>query len=143
MFNRLPVLAGALIAALALAGTADAATTPKRSSSKLKLATKNTITTGANGVQHHHYVFGPVHIAPGQNSIFLEDNSQMKPKEDGFIMNFDLDLIATTARSAGRSIHLHHAVDREPARWAAGERRLSPATPPASDGRTRHPSSGR
>ncbi len=133
MFNRLPVLAGALIAALALAGTADAATTPKRSSSKLKLATKNTITTGANGVQHHHYVFGPVHIAPGQNSIFLEDNSQMKPKEDGFIMNFDPDLIledGTIPRVD--QIHLHHAVwvvNGQPT-WAAGEEKTIASNAP-------------
>ena len=124
MFNRLPVLAGALIAALALAGTASAATAPKRTSPKLKLATKNTITTGANGVQHHHYVFGPVHIAPGQNSIFLENNPDLKPKVDGFIMNFDPDLIrddGTIPRVD--QIHLHHAVwivNFQP-RWAAGE----------------------
>jgi len=123
MSVRLPVLAGALLAAFVLAGPAQAASTPKRTSPKVKLSTKTTITKGANGVQHMHYVYGPVHIAPGQNSIFIAPND-LKPKVDGYIMNFAPNLILDDGTIPRVDvIHLHHAVwaVNGYATWASGE----------------------
>lgn len=83
------LLFAALVAALAVSAAAAPAlaATPKRTSPTLKLSTKTTSSTDANGVQHIHYAYGPVHIAPGQNSIFFDANN-LKPKVNGFITRF-------------------------------------------------------
>jgi hypothetical protein len=123
------VIAAALVFA-ATAGTAAA--TPPRTSSKLKLATKTTMTKGANGVQHWHYVYGPVHISPGQNSIFIEPNDQ-RPKQNGYITSFAPNLIeADGTIPRVDQIHLHHAVwlvNGSPT-WGAGEEKTTARTPP-------------
>ena len=121
---------GALLAFTAIAGPAAAAT-PKRTSSKIKLATKTTTTKLANGATRMHFVYGPVHIAPGQNSIFVEPNDQ-RPKVDGYVTRFAPNLIlqdGTIPRVD--QIHLHHAVwlvNRRPT-WGAGEEKTTAATP--------------
>ena len=121
---------GALLTFTAIAGPATAAT-PKRSSSKIRLSTKTTTTKLANGATRIHYVYGPVHIAPGQNSIFIEPND-LKPKVDGYVTRFAPNLIlqdGTIPRVD--QIHLHHAVwlvNRAPT-WGAGEEKTTAAAP--------------
>jgi plastocyanin len=62
------------------------------------------------GVQRLHYEFGPVHIAPGQNTIEFEGND-LKPDVPGWIVGFKPDLVykdGTVPRVD--VIHLHHGV---------------------------------
>jgi plastocyanin len=62
-------------------------------------------------VQHLHYKYGPIHVAPGQNLILLGPVSIEKPGYDGYVTRFRPDLV----RSDGSVppvdvIHLHHGV---------------------------------
>ena len=56
------------------------------------------------GVQRLHYEFGPIHIAPGQNTIEFEGND-LKPDVPGQIVRFkpDLELRATATSRASTS----------------------------------------
>ena len=120
------------LVAVTLAGPATAASTPKRSSAKIKLSTKTTTTTLKNGVQRIHYAYGPVHIAPGQNSIFVEPND-LKPKVDGYVTRFAPNLVLADGTIPRVDvIHLHHAVwlvNQSPT-WGAGEEKTTAAAPP-------------
>ncbi len=117
--SRFVTALGAILAVL-LAVSAPAfaahhgAKTPKRTSAKLKLATKTTMTRGADGVEHFHFVYGPIHISPGQNSIFADPNGLDKgarPKQDGYILSFKPNLIEEDGTVPRVDvIHLHHAV---------------------------------
>ncbi len=125
---RTPALGAALLAALALAVPAAAgAANPPRTSPSLKFPTKTTVTSKAGGVKHYHFVYGPVRIAPGQNSIFFEPNS-VRPPGPGYILNFKPDLIYTDGTVPRVDIvHLHHAVwliNGAPI-WAAGEEKTA------------------
>jgi plastocyanin len=65
----------------------------------------------SSDVQHLHYKYGPIHVAPGQNLILLGPVTIEKPGYDGFITRFKPDLV----RSDGSVppvdvIHLHHGV---------------------------------
>src|SRR3954466_8466983 len=62
-------------------------------------------------VQHLHYKYGPIHVAPGQNLILLGPVTIEKPAYDGFIPR----LKPAPVRRAGSvppvdEIHLHHGV---------------------------------
>jgi plastocyanin len=62
-------------------------------------------------VQHLHYKYGPIHVAPGQNLILLGPVTIEKPAYDGYITRMKPDLV----RSDGSvppvdQIHLHHGV---------------------------------
>jgi plastocyanin len=62
------------------------------------------------GVERLHYEFGPIHIAPGQNTIEFQGN-ELKPDVPGWIVGFKPDLIykdGTVPRVD--VIHLHHGV---------------------------------
>lgn len=119
---------GALAATLALtlAGVATAAGA-ERTSPSVRLDTRTTMTRGADGVEHYHFVFGPVRISPGQNSIFLDPNGldrNARPKKDGHILSFEPNLVYEDGSIPRVDvIHLHHAVwlvNGAPT-WAAGE----------------------
>ena len=131
---RTPALGAALLAALALAVPAAAgAATPPRTSPSLKFPTKTTVTNKAGGVKHYHFVYGPVRIAPGQNSIFFEAN-KLKPAVNGYITRFAPNLIrADGSIPRVDEIHLHHAVwlvnGYQPT-FGAGEEKTTYATPP-------------
>jgi plastocyanin len=67
-------------------------------------------TTSANGVQHLHYAFGPLHIKPGQNTIEIANN-RLRPTVPGYIVRFAPNL----RRGDGTIprvdvLHLHHGV---------------------------------
>jgi plastocyanin len=62
------------------------------------------------GVQRIRYEFGPVHIAPGQNTIEFEGN-ELKPDVPGHIVRFKPDLVYKDGTIPRVDvIHLHHAV---------------------------------
>jgi plastocyanin len=77
------------------------------------------------GLQHLHYRFGPVHIAPGQNLIkFMPIAAASKPSVPGYITAFRPNLTYTNGKVPRVDVvHLHHGVwivDGE-TRWASGE----------------------
>lgn len=85
-----------------------------------------------DGVQHLKFSYGPVKIAPGQNTIALEPNTQ-RPAVDGWIVGFRPDLVRADG-SVPRVdvIHLHHGVwlkDLQPL-FAAGEEKTAVSAPP-------------
>jgi plastocyanin len=118
---RLPLLT--LLALLALAGTAHAATSPN-AQPRLELQRR---ATSPGGVQHLHFRFGPVRIRPGQNTITFNATRQ-RPKVDGFITSFRPNLVRANGKVPPVDvIHLHHAVwivDGRPT-WAAGEEKTA------------------
>ena len=93
-----------------------------------------------DGVQTLTYEYGPVRIAPGQNTIEIEEN-QLKPPADGWITRFKPDLVyASDGTVPGVDVvHLHHGVwlTEDPAAslgfsplFAAGEEKTVIASPP-------------
>jgi plastocyanin len=77
------------------------------------------------GLQHLHYRFGPVHIAPGQNLIkFMPIAATSKPSVPGYITAFRPNLTYANGKVPRVDVvHLHHGVwivDGE-TRWASGE----------------------
>jgi plastocyanin len=81
------------------------------------------------GVEHHTYCFGPITIAPGQNTIRLRpavdgDGTDLWPDRDGYITRFDPEFIyADGSVPRVDVLHLHHAVwavNGKP-QFAAGE----------------------
>src|SRR5918995_7020845 len=64
-----------------------------------------------DGRQTLSYEYGPVRIAPGQNTIAVEEN-RLKPPVDGWITRFKPDLVRSADRTVPRVdvIHLHHGV---------------------------------
>jgi plastocyanin len=67
-------------------------------------------TTKGPGVQHLHYKFGPLHVAPGQNTIKFQP-TDLRPKVPGYITRFKPDLIyANGTKPSVDVIHLHHGV---------------------------------
>ena len=90
---------------------------------------QGTITTTrlANGVRHLKFRWGPVRIAPGQNTISIADDNLLPPGP-GWITSFKPDLTYVDGKVPRVDvIHLHHAVwlvasrgDVRPT-WAAGE----------------------
>jgi len=83
------------------------------------------------GVQRLHYEFGPIKIAPGQNTIEFEGNS-LKPDVPGHIVRFKPDLeYADGTIPRVDVIHLHHGVwltNRGPL-FAAGEEKTVVSAP--------------
>src|SRR5918995_6031114 len=110
MIARVHIAAGIVLAMLALAAPAAA----------------------QDGVQRLHYEYGPVEIAPGQNTIAIEEN-RLKPPVDGWITSFKANLVRRDG-SVPRVdvIHLHHGVWLKNLRplFAAGEEKTTVAAPP-------------
>jgi plastocyanin len=83
------------------------------------------------GVQRLHYEFGPVHIAPGQNTIEFEGNA-LKPDVPGHIVRFKPDLeYADGTIPRVDVIHLHHGVwiSNFAPLFAAGEEKTTVTAP--------------
>jgi len=85
---RVPAALGAVLCCLALAAPVSA----------------------QDGVQRLHFSYGPIEVAPGQNTIALERNDQ-RPAVDGWIVGFRPNLVRADG-SVPRVdvIHLHHGV---------------------------------
>ena len=84
------------------------------------------------GVQQLKFSYGPVKIAPGQNTIALERNDQ-RPAVDGWIVGFRPNLVrADGGVPRVDVIHLHHGVwlsNGQPL-FAAGEEKTAAIAPP-------------
>ncbi|MEA2423333.1 MAG: hypothetical protein QOF55_2432, partial [Thermoleophilaceae bacterium] len=98
---------GALLAALlvcAFAGSASAAQLPGAHISAKKYAPSAIYP----GIQHLHYEYGPVDIAPGQNTIDIGPNG-LKPDVPGYITRFSPNLVYSANHKVPRVdvIHLH------------------------------------
>ena len=62
------------------------------------------------GIQHLHFKYGPIAIAPGQNTIEFENN-KIKPSVPGYITRFKPDLVYEDGTVPPVDvIHLHHGV---------------------------------
>jgi plastocyanin len=85
-----------------------------------------------DGVQHLKFSYGPIEIAPGQNTIELERNDQ-RPAVDGWIVGFRPNLVRKDG-SVPRVdvIHLHHGVwiNQLGPLFAAGEEKTAMIAPP-------------
>ena len=90
-----------------------------------------TIRTGKDGVRHLSFRWGPVKIAPGQNTIAISDED-LKPPGPGWITSFAPNLTYVNGRVPRVDIiHLHHAVwliNGRPT-WAAGEEKTRSRMP--------------
>jgi plastocyanin len=112
MSALLPVLACAAL--LLGASSASAAATPLPGA---HISAVQTVPE-ANypGMQRLTYLYGPVPISPGQNTIEAQPNSQ-KPQVPGYITKFQPDLVYAAVNAQGGHdtppvdvIHLHHGV---------------------------------
>ena len=97
-----------------------------------------------SGVQTLKFKYGPVKIAPGQNTIEIDEN-QAKPPVDGWITGFRPNLTYKNG-SVPRVdvIHLHHGVwlkNLQPL-FAAGEEKTESRRRPATAGATAPRTSG-
>ncbi|QEC47342.1 hypothetical protein FSW04_06935 [Baekduia soli] len=81
------------------------------------------------GLQHLTYLYGPIRITPGQNTIEARPNDQ-RPQVPGYITRFRPDLVYTKVNAQGGHdvprvdvIHLHHGVwlNNNYPTFAAGE----------------------
>ena len=118
----------ALVALLILvpaAGAKTRATTVRTSQGTI------TTTRGTDGVRHLKFRWGPVRIAPGQNTISLDDDNLLPPGP-GWITSFRPNLTYVDGKVPRVDvIHLHHAVwivDGRPT-WAAGEEKTAVREP--------------
>ncbi|MDX6686669.1 MAG: hypothetical protein QOF26_2356 [Baekduia sp.] len=102
----------ALLAAAALCGPASAAALPGAHVSAVSTLPSATYP----GMQTLTYMYGPIKLSPGQNTIEAQANSQ-KPQVPGYITRFQPDLVYAKVNSQGGHdtprvdvIHLHHGV---------------------------------
>jgi plastocyanin len=129
--RRWPASLAALLLSLAVVPAAHAARVTTVRTSQGTIATAR----GADGVRHMTFRWGPVRIAPGQNTIAITNN-QLKPPGPGWITSFAPNLTYVNGTVAGVDvIHLHHAVwivaggnEIRPT-WAAGEEKTTTRLP--------------
>src|SRR3954469_14753858 len=71
-----------------------------------------TVTTDPDGMQHMHFVYGPLVAAPGQNLILAGPQSVATPPEDGYIVGFKPGLVGEDLQTPPpvEQVHMHHAV---------------------------------
>jgi plastocyanin len=110
--RALTALAVLLVAALAGVASASAAALPGAHIS----ASQTVPAANYPGMQRMTYLYGPIKISPGQNTIEAQANQQ-KPQVPGYITRFQPDLVyAKTNAKGGHDtprvdvIHLHHGV---------------------------------
>jgi plastocyanin len=108
----LTALAAALALAALVASPASAAKLPGAHISSTAVVPS----ASYPGMQRLTYLYGPIRIAPGQNTIEAQANDQ-KPQVPGYITRFKPDLVyAKTNAQGGHDvprvdvIHLHHGV---------------------------------
>src|SRR6188472_1289986 len=128
-------LLASLVALLALLVLAPAAGAKPRATTVRTSQGTITTTRGTDGVRHLKFRWGPVRIAPGQNTISLADDNLLPPGP-GWITSFKPDLTYVDGTVPRVDvIHLHHAVwlvgsrgDLRPT-WAAGEEKTAVREP--------------
>ena len=66
---------------------------------------------GSSQVEHLHFKYGPIAIAPGQNLILVGPVTIEKPSYDGYVVGFKPNLVRADGTVPPiEQIHLHHAV---------------------------------
>src|SRR3954451_12945976 len=70
------------------------------------------VATDPDGMQHMHFVYGPLTAAPGQNLILAGPQSVATPPEDGYIVGFKPGLVGEDLQTPPpvEQVHMHHAV---------------------------------
>jgi plastocyanin len=80
--------------------------------------------SSSSRVQHLHFAYGPLEIAPGQNRINTNNVRIPQPRVEGWIVGFTPNLtLANGTVPPVEDIHLHHGV------WASSARRDATASP--------------
>ncbi|MBV9212045.1 MAG: hypothetical protein JOZ25_00155, partial [Actinobacteria bacterium] len=65
----------------------------------------------SSDVQHLHFKYGPIHVAPGQNLILIGPVTIEKPAYDGYVTRFKPNLVRADGTVPPVDIiHLHHGV---------------------------------
>src|SRR3954453_1407876 len=104
------LIASLPVAAALLLGTPAAGSAQPHASTIGATARTTVEPTSRPGVQRLHYEFGPIRIAPGQNTIEFQGN-ELKPDVPGHIVRFKPDLeYADGTIPRVDVIHLHHGV---------------------------------
>jgi plastocyanin len=110
-----PIVALALACALLLATAASASAAAALPGAHIS-ATQTVAEASYPGMQKITYLYGPVKISPGQNTIEAQPND-LKPKVPGYITRFQPDLVYAKTNARGGHdiprvdvIHLHHGV---------------------------------
>jgi plastocyanin len=120
-----------LIALVVLPALAPAAGAKPRSTTVRTSQGTITTTRGTDGVRHLQFRWGPVRIAPGQNTISIDDDNLLPPGP-GWITSFKPNLTYVNGKVPRVDvIHLHHAVWLVGGRptWAAGEEKTAVREP--------------
>src|SRR3954464_9331584 len=70
-----------------------------------------TVTTDPDGMQHMHFVYGPLAAAQGWNLILAEPESVPALPEDGYIVGFKPSLVGEDLQTPPpvEQVHMHHA----------------------------------
>ncbi len=111
------VVAGGITATL-LGETSARAQTSVTSDTNGTTRTTGAPSTTSDGVQHLHFAYGPLDIAPGQNLITTNKYRVPQPTEDGWIVGFKPNLRLANGKVPPVDVlHLHHGV------WATATRR--------------------
>ncbi len=111
------LLAGG-VAATVLSETSAQAQTSVTSGDARSTTTTAAPTTDKDGVQHFHFEYGPLDIAPGQNLIQTNTFQIPQPEEDGWVVGFKPGLQFPNGKVPPVDVlHLHHGV------WAVANRR--------------------
>jgi plastocyanin len=89
------------------------------------------LSASAASAQTLKYRFGPIEVAPGQNTIDFKPNN-LRPQVPGYITAFRPNLTYLNGKVPGVDVvHLHHGVwlvDLQPT-WAAGEEKTNAELP--------------
>jgi len=106
------------IAATVLGESKAQAQTSVTSDRAPSTSTTTAPTTGADGVEHFHFEYGPLDIRPGQNEIDTNRYLVPQPNVDGWIVGFRPNLKLPNGKVPPVDVlHLHHGV------WAVYNRR--------------------
>ncbi|HLM18186.1 MAG TPA: hypothetical protein VK549_10220, partial [Acidimicrobiia bacterium] len=106
----LALLVAGGVAATVSSGTSAQAQTSVTQDPNRSTTTTAAPTTGKDGVQHMHFEYGPLDIAPGQNII---QNSYRIPQPDeaGWVVGFKPNLELPNGKVPPVDVlHLHHGV---------------------------------
>ena len=112
------LVVGAGMGAVVLGGTRADAQISVGDDTPASTTTTPAPSTGADGVEHFHYRYGPLDITPGQNLIQNSKFRVPQPTEDGWVVGFKPNLQLPDGRVPPVDVlHLHHGV------WAVATRR--------------------
>src|SRR5690242_925746 len=111
VFLVLALVVGMGVAALGLGGGHADAQSSVAGGARTSPTSTTTPGIDANGVQHLHFEYGPLDIAPGQNLIETSTDRIPQPAEAGWIVGFRPNLVLPNGKVPPVDVlHLHHGV---------------------------------